>query len=81
MLPIILGLKPDQMYAPRVDRQIYIRTSSEADAGLCKIYWRIGSMFSSHTGISDLKVVDTSRVKAVLLLLWLSVAKRDSVYS
>jgi len=47
----------------------FIRTSSEMDAGLYKIYSRIWSKFSAHTGLGggDLKVLDTSRVKALIL--------------
>jgi len=41
------------------------------DVGLYKIYSRIGSRFSAHTGGreggADLKVLDTSRVKALIL--------------
>jgi hypothetical protein len=30
------------------------------DAGLYKIYWRIGSRFSADVGVSDLKGADAS---------------------
>ena len=58
----------------------FTRTSSKADAGAYKIYWPTGSRFSAHNGGSDLKFVDTMRVKTLLLLSW-PVAKRDSAYS
>jgi len=46
------------------------------DAGLFTIYWRTGSRFVTHTGGSALKVVHTPRLKALLLLVRHSVAKR-----
>lgn len=69
---MIPGSRPDQRYTKRVDRQTYlsvncefIRTLSETDASLYKIYWRTGSRFSALVGGSDLKVVDTSRAKTL----------------
>ena len=38
----------------------FIRPTNETDAGLYKIYWRIGSRFSADVGVSDLKGVHTS---------------------
>lgn len=50
LLPIILGSRPDQWHAGNVGKKFtfgwitcrFIRTSSETDAGLYQIYWRIG---------------------------------------
>jgi hypothetical protein len=41
----------------------FIRTSGEKAAGPYKVYWRTGSRDADH------KVANTSRVKALLLLL------------
>ena len=40
----------------KVNLHLFIRTLSYKDAGLYKIYWRIGSRFSAHIGVLGLKV-------------------------
>jgi hypothetical protein len=44
-------------------------TWSGTDAGIFMIYRRFGSRFSANVGAADHKVVDTSRVQSLLLLL------------
>ena len=37
---------------------------------VCVVYWPPGLRFIAHDGGKEIKAVDTSRVKAFLLLLW-----------
>jgi len=57
----------------------FIGTSSETDAGLSKIYWRIGSRFSAaHIEIAGLKFVDILRVRLCCYFYDSIVLKSDS---
>jgi hypothetical protein len=74
-LPMILGSRPEiagwqtKKFIFGKNTHKFIRTLSETDAGLCKIYWRTGWRFSARTGSSDPKVLDTRRINGWLLLL------------
>jgi hypothetical protein len=52
----------------------YIRTSSESDAGLYKIYWPTGLRYSAHTG-------GFLASRLLTHLMTVLVGKRDSAYT